>query len=263
VQLCNGPEESAEVARRLKARFAFGYAAGGAPFAAQAYTDRGTHAELAAILAHDASGPRPLALPLAEAVSMSAVPALIAAMDSAVYSENIPLALAVQWEREGHAAWARCDDPRPLLRILVSADPRLGARAAAACARAVSVRLEADDRSLAAAALDAADAWGRGEGDSEKCYAAGRAATKRAQELLARSDAHGACALFAAAHAAYVAHASNKGARSGSADHAASAAETAAHVGARAMYGEEPDAASLRAVADLVRSIAGRPTPRG
>jgi L-ascorbate metabolism protein UlaG (beta-lactamase superfamily) len=70
VQLCNGPEESAEVARRLKARFAFGYAAGGAPFAAQAYTDRGTHADLAAILARDADGPEPIDLPLGKAVRL-------------------------------------------------------------------------------------------------------------------------------------------------------------------------------------------------
>lgn len=68
VALCNGPRESAEVARALGARYAFGYAAGGAPFAAQAYTDRGTHAELAAELARLGASTRPLALPLGEAV---------------------------------------------------------------------------------------------------------------------------------------------------------------------------------------------------
>jgi L-ascorbate metabolism protein UlaG (beta-lactamase superfamily) len=69
VELCSGPEESAETARRLRARYVFGYAAGGAPFAAQAYIDRGTHAQLAALL--DRPGdPTPLALPLGTAFSL-------------------------------------------------------------------------------------------------------------------------------------------------------------------------------------------------
>jgi len=48
---CNGPREAAALALRLGARAAFGYAAGGVPFYTLAYTDRGTHAELAALLA--------------------------------------------------------------------------------------------------------------------------------------------------------------------------------------------------------------------
>lgn len=47
VHHCNGPRESAEVARRLRAKYAFGYAAGGATYFPVAYSDRGSHAELA------------------------------------------------------------------------------------------------------------------------------------------------------------------------------------------------------------------------
>jgi hypothetical protein len=47
IQLCNGPREAADAARRVGARYAFGYAAGGAPFTDIAYSDRGTHAEMA------------------------------------------------------------------------------------------------------------------------------------------------------------------------------------------------------------------------
>jgi L-ascorbate metabolism protein UlaG (beta-lactamase superfamily) len=50
VLLCNGPRAAAEAAERLHARHAFGYAAGGAPFCNLAYSDRGTHAEMAAHL---------------------------------------------------------------------------------------------------------------------------------------------------------------------------------------------------------------------
>ena len=50
VELCNGPRAAAAAARRLRARYAFGYAAGGAPFTHLAYSDRGTHAEMAAHL---------------------------------------------------------------------------------------------------------------------------------------------------------------------------------------------------------------------
>lgn len=66
ILLCNGPREAAAAARRLGARFAFGYAAGGVPFYQLGYTDRGTHAELAALLA---DGPvRPLALEVGVAI---------------------------------------------------------------------------------------------------------------------------------------------------------------------------------------------------
>jgi L-ascorbate metabolism protein UlaG (beta-lactamase superfamily) len=62
VALCNGPAESAEVARRLGARYAFGYAAGGAPFYTPAYSDRGSHAELARHLDAMSDGPEAIAL---------------------------------------------------------------------------------------------------------------------------------------------------------------------------------------------------------
>ncbi len=50
VELCNGPRAAADCARRIRARYAFGYAAGGAPFCSVAYCDRGTHDEMAAAL---------------------------------------------------------------------------------------------------------------------------------------------------------------------------------------------------------------------
>jgi L-ascorbate metabolism protein UlaG (beta-lactamase superfamily) len=62
IELCNGPRGAADVARRVGARYAFGYAAGGAAFCPVAYCDRGSHAELAALLDADRGGPRPLAL---------------------------------------------------------------------------------------------------------------------------------------------------------------------------------------------------------
>ena len=185
---------------------------------------------------------------------MTAVPDVIAAMDSALYEGSIPLSLAVQWEREGAAGWASCVDPGPLLRILVGVDARLGARVAAACAGTARDRLDANDAAIATAALDAADAWGRGESDGSACYQAGRAATKRANDLAA-SDAYGAGAPYAAAHAAYVAHAAIKNARTGASDHAALAARSAAS----ASYEAEPDAEALRRIADVVRSMSGCP----
>jgi L-ascorbate metabolism protein UlaG (beta-lactamase superfamily) len=62
VELCNGPPEAAEAARAIGARFAVGYAAGGAAFYALQYTDRGSHAEIAEILAKTPGGPVPLAM---------------------------------------------------------------------------------------------------------------------------------------------------------------------------------------------------------
>jgi L-ascorbate metabolism protein UlaG (beta-lactamase superfamily) len=47
IQLCNGPREAAELAIRIGARHAFGYAAGGVAFYPLAYSDRGSHAEMA------------------------------------------------------------------------------------------------------------------------------------------------------------------------------------------------------------------------
>ncbi len=63
VQHCAGPQESAQAARLLRARHVFGYAAGGADFIALAYSDRGTHQYLAALLV-EPGDPQPLALPL-------------------------------------------------------------------------------------------------------------------------------------------------------------------------------------------------------
>jgi L-ascorbate metabolism protein UlaG (beta-lactamase superfamily) len=50
IELCAGPSESARAAQLLGARCAFGYAAGGVPWVSLAYSDRGTHAELAEAL---------------------------------------------------------------------------------------------------------------------------------------------------------------------------------------------------------------------
>jgi len=80
IQLCNGPREAADAARRLRARFAFGYAAGGISGYKLAYTDRGSHRELAELLTPvatvgdgDRDEPQPLELPLGRAVTLGAV----------------------------------------------------------------------------------------------------------------------------------------------------------------------------------------------
>jgi L-ascorbate metabolism protein UlaG (beta-lactamase superfamily) len=59
-----GPVESAEAARLLGARRAFGYAAAGTTYQQVAYFDRGTHADLAAALAGGPCEPVTLALGL-------------------------------------------------------------------------------------------------------------------------------------------------------------------------------------------------------
>lgn len=64
VRMCNGPRESAAVAMRLGARYAFGYAAGGAPGYGLMYCDRGSHAELARELRALGAATRPLDLAL-------------------------------------------------------------------------------------------------------------------------------------------------------------------------------------------------------
>ncbi len=67
VTLCNGPVESAEAARQLGARYAFGYAAGG-PGYQVSYCDRGSHAELAALLLESGGKTKPLELRVDEPV---------------------------------------------------------------------------------------------------------------------------------------------------------------------------------------------------
>ena len=62
VDLCNGPRESAEAARQLGARYAFGYAAGGTSYCEVAYCDRGTHEELAKFLRESGGTTKPLEL---------------------------------------------------------------------------------------------------------------------------------------------------------------------------------------------------------
>lgn len=64
IQLCSGPNEAAEAARLLGARRVFGYAAGAAGFVPLTYTDRGTHEELAALLATSGAQSLPISLPL-------------------------------------------------------------------------------------------------------------------------------------------------------------------------------------------------------
>jgi L-ascorbate metabolism protein UlaG (beta-lactamase superfamily) len=71
VQLCNGPQEAAVAARELGARYAVGYAAGGAPYCEIAYSDRGTHADLAKIL-RETGGPEPLEMTPGIAVTLPA-----------------------------------------------------------------------------------------------------------------------------------------------------------------------------------------------
>ena len=50
IELCAGPVEAADAAELLGARRAFGYAAGGATFVPLAFSDRGTHVDMARIL---------------------------------------------------------------------------------------------------------------------------------------------------------------------------------------------------------------------
>lgn len=57
-----GPDESARAAVTLKAKAAFGYAAGGGAFTKLSFSDRGTHAQLAAALAGTAVAARELSL---------------------------------------------------------------------------------------------------------------------------------------------------------------------------------------------------------
>lgn len=64
IQLCAGPKESAEAARLLGARQAFGYAAGGASFIGRGYEVRGSHSELAEQLASAGLGDVAVELPL-------------------------------------------------------------------------------------------------------------------------------------------------------------------------------------------------------
>lgn len=66
VQHCSNPQDAAQAAVLLGARKVFGYAAGGAPFIPVAYSDRGTHEQLAALLAGNADGPQPASLVLGQ-----------------------------------------------------------------------------------------------------------------------------------------------------------------------------------------------------
>lgn len=66
VELCNGPRAAAEAAVAVGARYAFGYAAGGAEFNGVAYTDRGTHDAMANELTTRGDATRPIALKVCE-----------------------------------------------------------------------------------------------------------------------------------------------------------------------------------------------------
>lgn len=57
VRHCSDPADAAEAAAILRPRRVFGYAAGGAPYIRVAYTDRGTHAQLCALLGPDSGVP--------------------------------------------------------------------------------------------------------------------------------------------------------------------------------------------------------------
>lgn len=75
-QHCAGPEDAVEAARILSPRYAFGYAAGGAPYIRTAFSDTGDHAQLAAALRASGLPTRPVALPLAEPIALDALAAL-------------------------------------------------------------------------------------------------------------------------------------------------------------------------------------------
>lgn len=74
VDLCGGPTEAADAALKMGARRAFGYAAGGASFIPLAYSDRGTHAQLAAELATRGRPEVAWALPLGVACAVPGPP---------------------------------------------------------------------------------------------------------------------------------------------------------------------------------------------
>lgn len=72
IVLCNGPEEAAAAAQQLRARYAFGYAAGGVTSYLLAYSDRGTHEEMASFLREQQTSEgrktEPIEMPLGVAV---------------------------------------------------------------------------------------------------------------------------------------------------------------------------------------------------
>jgi L-ascorbate metabolism protein UlaG (beta-lactamase superfamily) len=70
LRLCSSPDEAAQAAMRLRARRAFGYAAGGVSYMPMAYSDRGTHAQMAARLGARGAATRPIALPLGRPVPL-------------------------------------------------------------------------------------------------------------------------------------------------------------------------------------------------
>lgn len=66
VQLCAGPEDAARSAVLLNARHAVGYAAGGAPYVAMAFSDTGSHAQMVHHLQRMGQGHRAWALRVGE-----------------------------------------------------------------------------------------------------------------------------------------------------------------------------------------------------
>lgn len=71
VQHCAGPADAVQSVRRLRPRFAFGYAAGGASYIRTAYSDHGDHATFARLL-EGADGPtRPVNLPIGRPVAVA------------------------------------------------------------------------------------------------------------------------------------------------------------------------------------------------
>jgi len=70
IELCAGSGASADAALLLKCKRAFGYAAGGASFVPMAFSDRGSHVEMARILAERGHPDIPLQFPLGRAVRL-------------------------------------------------------------------------------------------------------------------------------------------------------------------------------------------------
>lgn len=144
-------------------------------------------------------------------------------MASALYEGAISAALADRWAAEAVLGWSTCEDPVVLVNLLAHADPTHAARAAVACARTAAARLAPGDQTTAYAALEATLAWADGRRDVS-CYDAGRAAIERARDL-GEADA---CAMYSAAHTAYIAAAVDKGSHDGAVEHAWRAVAAAA-----------------------------------
>ncbi len=74
VQHCAGPKEALESLEIFEPRYAFGYAAGGAPYIRTEFSDTGNHAQLAELLRASKLSTRPVQLPLGVPVFLEDLP---------------------------------------------------------------------------------------------------------------------------------------------------------------------------------------------